>query len=101
MIKHIVMFRFAEEAGGKNKQENLAIALEKLSKFQEGIPTLIEFQAVTNYAEAPESNYEIALICDFTDMEGMKAYQEHPVHLDFAAFITSVRTDRACIDYQY
>ena len=101
MIKHIVMFKLKEEANGKSAKENLAGALELLKNFQEEIPSLVHFEAKTNHPEAPESNYELALVCDFNDIQGLNEYQVHPVHKNFGAYITSVRESRACIDYEY
>jgi hypothetical protein len=58
-------------------------------------------ELVINSADAPESNYTIALICDFDDIEGLNAYQVHPAHVEFAKFIGTVKTERACIDYEF
>lgn len=96
MIKHIVMFTLKEE----NKNENLETAKDKLKNFETEIPSIKKFEVVTNAEGAPESNYDLALICDFEDIEGLKAYQIHPKHVEFGKFITSVRESRACIDYE-
>lgn len=101
MIKHIVMFKLKEEANGKTAQENLEGALELLKNFEQEIPSLVHFEARTNSAEAPESNYELALVCDFNNIEGLNEYQVHPVHKNFGSYITPVRESRACIDYEY
>ena len=101
MIKHIVMFKLKEEAGGKTAKENLGGALERLKNFEQEIPSLVHFEARTNSSEAPESNYELALVCDFHDIDGLNEYQVHPVHKSFGAYITPVRESRACIDYEY
>ena len=65
MIKHIVMFKLSENADGKTKKENLDTALEMLKNFKELIPVMKDFKAVTNSPDAPDSNYDLALICDF------------------------------------
>lgn len=101
MIKHIVMFKLKEEANGRTAKENLEEALERLKNFRQEIPTLVHFEARVNSPEAPESNYELALVCDFNDIDGLNAYQVHPVHKAFGAYITPVRESRACIDYEY
>ena len=91
------MFKLQEE----NKKANLDKALDMLKNFKAEIPSLVEFQSVTNTQEAPESNYDIALICDFNDINGLNEYQVHPVHKNFGAFINTVKTERACIDYSF
>lgn len=97
MIKHIVMFHLKEE----NKEANLEEALRRLSTFPKEIPTLRGFEATRNAPSADATNCDLALICDFDDMEGLNAYQVHPSHVAFGNFIKAVRVDRACIDYEY
>lgn len=101
MIKHIVMFKLKEEADGKTAKENLEGALERLKNFQQEIPSLVHFEARTNAPEADKTNYELALVCDFNDIQGLNEYQVHPVHKNFGAYITPLRESRACIDYEY
>lgn len=101
MIKHIVMFKLSEDAEGKTRKENLDIALDMLKNFKELIPIIKDFKAVSNAPNAPDSNYDLALICDFENIEDLNAYQTHPEHLKFGKFITKVRESRACIDYEY
>lgn len=100
MIKHIVMFRL-KAANGKTELENAAEAKERFNKVIENVPSLKSGKAVVNSADAPESNFTIALICDFDDIDALNAYQVHPVHKEFGAFIAEIKTDRACIDYEY
>ena len=99
MLKHIVMFKMKAFADGKAAKENIAIgkalALELLSQ----IPTLKKLEAVTNTDGASESNCELALICDFDDVEGLNAYLIHPRHIEYGNFIKAVRESRSCIDY--
>ena len=99
MIRHIVMFELLEEAEGRSREENIAIAKEKAEALGNKVPSLKEYQVVTNAPEADQTNYDIALICGFEDMEGLNAYQIHPEHKAFGAFITKLRKSRACIDY--
>ena len=35
-----------------------------------------------------------------TTIDDLNAYQVHPAHLEFGKFIGTVKTDRACIDYE-
>lgn len=100
MIRHICMFKLKEGANGCSKDENLKEALELLNGMK-GMELIQKFEVVTNYGEAPESNYDISLIFDFKNMDDLNEYQKHPKHLEFGEFITNVRENRACIDYEY
>lgn len=101
MIKHIVMFKLSENADGKTKKENLDTALEMLKNFKALIPVMKDFKAVTNSPDAPDSNYDLALICDFASIDDLNAYQNHPEHLKFRKIHNSSQRIRACIDYEY
>lgn len=95
MIRHICMFKLKEE----NKEANLREALERLETLRD-LPQIKSFQVVTNFKEAPESNYDLLLIFDFLSMEDLDEYQKHPKHLKFGEFISQVREARACLDYE-
>ena len=87
--------------------ENLRPQIEELynvlniKHVKEEVEELKKGELVINSADALESNYTIALICDFDDIEGLNAYQVHPAHVEFAKFIGTVKTERACIDYEF
>lgn len=101
MIKHIVMFKLKKEVNGKTAMENAKEAQMMAEKLEDLVPSVKKMEVVCNSLDADESNYELALICDFKDMEGLNAYQTHPEHLKFGAFISQIRESRACIDYEY
>ncbi len=101
MIKHIVMFRMQKEAIGRSMEENIADACERLSHFKEEIPTLAEFQYGVNRPDANPDNYELALVCDFADMQALAEYKVHPTHVAFGKYIHQVMETRVCIDYEY
>lgn len=101
MIKHIVMFKFKEEAAGKTAYENAIEAKNRLANFMDEIPSLKNLEVGINSKEAPESNYNLVLVCEFDDIDGLNDYQVHPAHIEFGEFIKTVRESRACIDYEY
>ncbi len=93
MIRHICMFKLKEE---KYIQEFIdrAQALKDM-------PMLRHFEVVSNYKDAPISNYDVSLIFDFDSMEDLNAYQTAPLHVEFGKFVGMVKEDRACIDYEF
>jgi 3-hydroxyisobutyrate dehydrogenase-like beta-hydroxyacid dehydrogenase len=99
MIKHIVMFKL-KEAEGRSEYENAVEAQKRFDNVIANVKELKKGEAVINSKDAPESNYTIALICDFDTIDDLNAYQVHPAHLEFGKFIGTVKTDRACIDYE-
>lgn len=100
MIKHIVMFKL-KEADGRSEYENAAEAQRRFEDVIANVSELKRGEVVVNSKDAPGSNYTIALICDFETIDDLNAYQVHPAHVEFGKFIGTVKTDRACIDYEY
>lgn len=96
MIKHIVMFKLKDKALAKE-------AKEKADQLKGVIQSLRGMEVVINSDDAPDSNFELALICDFDSIEGLDEYQVHPEHKKFGAYISTIRAEggRACIDYEY
>lgn len=101
MIKHIVMFKLIDTANGKTKSENALEAKERFQKVIDNVPSIITAELVINSEETPDSNYTVALICEFENIDALNEYQVHPEHVKFGEFITSVRESRACIDYEF
>lgn len=101
MVKHIVLFKLAEEAEGNNKSRNAEIIKERLEALKAIIPYLRKIKVNINSADAPAGNYDILLDTEFDNMDDMKAYAVHPDHLKVVEFIGKVRTDRAAIDYEF
>ena len=100
MVKHIVMFRFMEQAEGKSKQENLTIAKDMLDKLLGVVPSLKSAEVSINTG-SPPTNYDLVLVSDFESYTALNEYIVHPAHKAVDEFIKKVRLDRACVDYEY
>ena len=96
MIRHICMFKLQEE----NKAANLKELLERVQVLQT-IEQVKHFEVQCNGEDLPDDNYEVALIFDFTDKEGLETYRVHPLHRAFGDFVKKIRESRACIDYYF
>ncbi len=77
MVKHIVMFKFLENAEGRTKKENLEIAANMLKDLQGKIPTLVASEVRFNDENAAKSNYDMILLADYNDWEGLNEYIEY------------------------
>lgn len=100
MIRHIVMFKFLDKAEGRSKQENLDITRDMLEKLQGVVPTLRASEVHYNHKDAAESNYDLILISDFDDLEGLNEYIVHPDHKAVGQFMKNVRESRTCVDFE-
>ena len=95
MIRHICMFTLKED-----KAANTAEFVRRAESLK-AIPSVRAFSVVTNDPRMPANNYNVSLIIDFDDVEGLQAYQVSPEHVAFGQFVGMVRIDRACIDYEF
>jgi len=98
VIKHIVMWRFADHAEGADKATNLQIVRDRLAALDGLVPGLRKLEPVI--PDALEHDYDLVLYSEFDSVEALKAYAVHPDHQAVAGFIAKVRTERACVDYE-
>ena len=99
MIKHIVMWNFAEEAEGADKATNLRTVRDALVALRTVVPGIINLEPVIP-TEPFEHSYDLVLYSEFETPAALKAYAEHPDHVAVAGFIGKVRSTRVCVDYE-
>lgn len=100
MIRHIVMWKLKEEAGGADKKKNA----EKLRLILEGLRTTIDeihsVEVGIQISENSDEAFDVVLISDFkTDLD-FKMYTRHPQHKKATDFIEKVAEKRFFVDYK-
>ncbi len=98
MVKHIVMWKFKEEAEGLTKEENLL----KVKTMLEALPEKIDFIRhieVNMNVNFNGSNFDAVLISEFDSIEDVNRYRVHPDHKKISSYVSLVREDRASVDY--
>ena len=98
VLKHVVMWRFLDEAEGRTKQENMRYCAERLRSLVGLAPTLMALKIGEDELHSPAS-YDMALICDFVNLEGMLAYRDFPPHKEISAYIGKVTSARVVSDF--
>lgn len=101
MIKHIVLFKLADEAEGKTKAENAVIIKEQLEALKGLIPEIQYISVEINHKNADKDNYDIILDSEFKNLEDLNTYAIHPEHLRVGDYVKKVRISRAAIDYEF
>ena len=97
MIRHVVLFRWAEEATGEQKQR-MASELARLPSL---VPSLREFRAGADLG-LNQANFDFALAADFDDVDGYLAYRDHPDHRAIVSqFILPITAQRAAVQYEF
>ena len=92
------MWRFLDEAEGKTKAENMKFAAENLRALVGVAPTLLALEIGEDELHSPAS-YDMCLICDFEDLEGMLAYRVFPQHRAVSSYIGKVTSARVVSDF--
>lgn len=99
MIKHIVMWKFKDEAEGLTREENLL----KVKTALEALPGKIDFIKhieVNLNVNNNGKNFDAVLISEFETLEDVIRYREHPEHKKVSSYVALVKEDRACVDFE-
>jgi len=99
VIKHIVMWTFADEAEGAGKATNLGLVRDRLAALDGLVPGLISLEPVIP-VDPFEHSYDLVLYSEFESTDALRAYATHPDHVAVGALIKSVTTTRVCVDYE-
>lgn len=100
MLKHVVMWQFMEHAEGKSKQENMAWVRQALFDLKPIIPELLSIEIGEDIGVGRDS-YDMCLIMTFADSAALDRYQHHPEHKKVSAYVSKVRSGRACVDFSF
>ena len=91
ILKHIVMWKFLDNAEGKTKAENMRFAAENLR-------ALLKLSIGEDVLGSPAS-FDMALVADFKSVEDMLAYRDFPRHAEISNYIRRVISDRKVVDF--
>ena len=95
-VRHVVAWRLA----ATDEAERAAHANEIVSRLSALVGVVPSILSLTAGAEAlyVGTNWDVVLIADFADQDGLEAYQVHPAHKEAGTFIRSVVADRVAVD---
>lgn len=82
MIRHIVLIKFNTDMA----DSHISALFDELHQIKEKLPGLIAITA--GRSESPEQmerGYMHGFVVDFTDWNGLQAYQDHPDHQKLGA----------------
>ena len=99
MIKHIVVWKLKESAGGRTALENAAEMRARLQALNGLVPGMGMLEVGLDIGGTPASA-DVALYSEFADADALHAYQIHPDHVAAAAYVTPMCVERILIDYE-
>lgn len=94
MITHIVLFKLKDRSARSFEK-----ARDVLLGMRGKVPQLRYLEVGTDILHSGRS-FDIALITRFDSLEDLQAYQEHPVHLKVAEYMTAAREAAVSVDYE-
>ncbi|MFT4192034.1 MAG: Dabb family protein [Comamonas sp.] len=99
MIKHIVFWQFHEHAEGAGKAANLLKAKALLDACATLVPGTLAFE-VAIAQPGQDCTHDLVLYSAFENRQALDAYLAHPQHVALKPFMSAMRADRQCMDYE-
>jgi len=99
MINHTVLWIIKPEI--KNKKSKIELIKKELLQLKDKIKEIHTIEVQTNDPKASNSNFDIALISTFSDLQTLDNYQKHPEHQKVGEIIKKLVSSRAAIDYYF
>ena len=96
MIRHVVMFRWTQDATEEQKKQVAA----EVARLPSLVPSLRAFASGAD-AGVNQGNFDFAVAADFDDVGGYVAYRDHPEHRAIVEkFIRPIAAQRAAVQYE-
>lgn len=92
MLTHVVLFRFTDPA-------DAAEAQTRLEALPGRIPELLSLAAGQDVVGDAAAAH-LALVTTHDDIDGLKAYQAHPDHQEFGAWLGPRLASRTVVDFR-
>ena len=92
MVKHIVLYTLKE---GVDKEEAVKLIASVLEPLVGKIPGLLHMEIRRAY-----QGMDYALYSEFESAQAVKAYREHPLHLEAKTHFAHLLNSRVAADYE-
>ena len=95
MVRHIVFLKLED-----NSFANKKVVQERIMSMQGKIDVLKHLEVGIDFSPE-ERAFDLALVSDFDDKEGLNAYAINPLHLEVISFLKSIHTVTKVVDYEF
>jgi hypothetical protein len=97
MLRHVVLFSWTPEATEEQKRRMTG----EMGKLPSAISEIRGYR-FGHDAGINQGTYDFALVADFDDADGYRAYRDHPAHRAFVdQHITPIVARRASVQYEF
>ena len=98
MIKHVVMWRLREEAGGQPKEANARDMKGWLEALSGQIPQIRSLEVGLNISSSKRA-WDVVLVTSFENEADLAAYISHPQHQAVVASIRAISAEARVVDF--
>lgn len=96
-IRHIVAWKLAATDADQRVADAAGIKTRLLA-LDGVVPSL---RAISVGADVlGGENWDVAIVADFDDVAGLRAYSDHPAHLEVVSYVRSVVSARVAVDFE-
>ncbi|HSR88081.1 MAG TPA: Dabb family protein [Pontiella sp.] len=95
MIKHIVMWKFREDAAEADKLE----MKRQLEALKGVVPSLLQIEVGMDIV-GTDASKDMVLTTLFNSLSDLQAYADDPAHLKVVEFVKPLVSERAVVDYK-
>jgi hypothetical protein len=92
MVRHIVLFRFRDQAVAHEARDRLLAMAGR-------IPGMTAIEAGVDFTQS-ERSYHLGLVTQHESRQALLDYQVHPVHVEVASFIKAHASGSAAVDFE-
>lgn len=96
-IRHIVAWKLTTDDAEERAEQTGRIRRDLLA-LREVVPGIVDITVGSDVVGG--SNWDLAIVADFTDVAALEGYQVHPAHLEVVAYVRSVVSERAAVDFE-
>lgn len=100
MIRHIVWWTLKPEAQGRTAMENAQLIKEQGLGLLAKVPSLKSIEISHVIKETTTLPVQLVLTSTHDDMAGLKAYAEHPAHMELVELVKAVVDSRQALDFE-
>ena len=99
MIKHIVMWKFKEEAEGRTRRQNMELVRDRLYALVPVVPEIIRMEIGFDFGHTPMS-YDMMLYTEFETKEDLNVYAVDSEHAKVKKIVAATTEARVVLDYE-
>ena len=99
MIRHIVEFKLSADDPDQRELDALGIQ-ERLTALLGVVPSVRTIEVAPDLGVVG-GHWDVVLVSEHDTLAHLEAYQAHPAHREAAAWVSTVVSDRATVDYEF